>query len=112
MKQFILKNAMAVAAMAIAAGSYALMSFGSGTDKTAVETPLYWHEVVPGSVETLGPLLNSTPQTKTEAMSGQTQITNCDDSSTEACLRGFDTPQNEGDPAGPDLAPEFQINKS
>jgi len=29
MKQFILKNAMAVAAMAIAAGSYGLMSFGA-----------------------------------------------------------------------------------
>lgn len=117
MKKFNLKSITAIVAVAVASVGFVLAGFGTNDTKIEVgsgDIPLFWHEVLPDG--TLGPVENQNPsvaQTKNESLpGGAKEITNCDDSSSEACMRGFDSPQIPGSPAGPDLGADYQINKN
>lgn len=55
MKKFILKNAMALVAMAIAAGSYGLMSF-THTESNDHKQSTYWYPVDPSGVISGSPI--------------------------------------------------------
>ena len=117
--QLIKNNIMAIVASLAIIGfsSFKLMNTEKASsataDSRAAEPALFWHEVDENGE--LGPLLNLDPnvaQTKTESMlGGAKQITNCDDSTPDPCLRGYDTPQNVGDPAGTPPSADYRINQ-
>lgn len=111
-KKIIRKNAMVLAALAVAAGSFTVMSFGTGqqvTVSSSVEPALFWYEVDLDNNE-LGAQKNSTPLTKSQVMASPA-ITDCNDSADEICLRGYETEQNEGDQFTAPPAEEYAINQ-
>jgi len=113
MKNFILKHAMALVALAIAAVSYTLMSFGeTPTTVTLDEPALYWYEVNLDDNE-LGPQIDPNPMTKTAAL-GSASNPGCDNSGSVICLVGFedDDTQEEGSPFTPPASEDHRINKS
>lgn len=119
MKRLSLKKIAAMLTVAIASIGLVLASLETKTDTPVKEIvsgdiPLFWHEVLPNG--TLGPVANEDPdvaQTKNESVpGGAKEITSCDDDSSEACMRGFNSAQTPGSPAGGDLDPDYQINKS
>jgi len=118
MKRLNLKSVVAALTVAIAGIGLVLASIEksdtSVKEMVNGEIPLFWHEVLPNG--TLGALKNEDPgvaQTKNESLpGGDKQITDCDDNSSEVCMRGFDSAQIPGSPAGPDLDSDYQINKN
>lgn len=117
MKALNLKNIVAALTIAIASIGFVLAAFEKKSEETVSAQPsepaLFWHKVDENGE--LGPVLNldpSVPQTKSESMpGGSKQITNCDDATANPCLRGYDTPQNVGDPAGTPPNANYRINE-
>jgi len=103
-------------AVALVGFSVLLFSFGTIGESApvkieTVEDALYWHPV--DANNQLGPAINSTPQTKSESIpSGANPLTDCEDSTPEACLQGFSSPQTPGSDAADDLPVDRQINKT
>lgn len=97
MKQFISKNAMALIALVIAAGSYGLMSFGNAED-LSVQT-LHWYEKNP----TTG-VYSPSP--------GNQPPSNCQPiPNAPICALGFEEPQSEVDDSMEDEA-DAVLNRS
>jgi len=117
MKRLSLKKIAAVLTLAIAGIGLVLASIENIDKQVEVqpaEPALFWHEVDENGF--IGPLQNldaSVPQTKSESMpGGSKQITDCNDATTNPCLRGYDTPQNVGDPAGTPPDANYSINRN
>lgn len=112
------QNVMLVLGIGVAIGLSAWSLTSEGMDSreaksTAkqVEPALYWYPVTSGN--TLGAQLNSTPQTKSESMpSGSKQITNCEDTTDELCIVGFETPQSPGSSAPSNPSEDHRIDQS
>src|SRR5690606_23618745 len=116
MKRLNLKSVVAALTVAIAGIGLVLASVEKADKHVEVqpsEPAVFWHKVDENGE--LGPVLNldpSIPQTKSESMpGGSKQITNCDDTTPNPCLRGYDTPQNVGDPAGTPPNANYRINE-
>lgn len=118
MKVLNLKSILATLTLAIAGIGLVLASIEKEVEETVSAQPaepaLFWHEVDENGF--IGPLQNldaSVPQTKSESMpGGSKQITDCNDATTNPCLRGYDTPQNVGDPAGTPPDANYSINRN
>lgn len=106
---------MAVIVIATSMIIYGSWSFATSNDDTHLQTEpaLYWHEV--DANNKLGPVLNSSPQTKSQSMpTGSNPLTECTDNSEDSCLQGFTSPQTPGSDAEDqvDIPIERRINRS
>ncbi|WP_437921475.1 hypothetical protein [Sphingobacterium sp. LRF_L2] len=112
--KFIKSNMLTAIAIAAVASIIGLQSFRDSStvtlDNTKAEPALYWYEVDLVNNE-LGPQKNSSPLTKSQAMSNPS-ITSCNDAASTICLRGYETEQNEGDPFTAAPTSDHRINRS
>ncbi|MCS3552744.1 MULTISPECIES: hypothetical protein [unclassified Sphingobacterium] len=114
MIKLIKKYLVAIVAVGIAGTSLMAAEWNKESKTALTEPPLFWYKIdASGNIGSLENLNPSVPQSKTESMpGGSKQITPCDDTSTEVCLRGYESPQTTGSPAGPALSADHRINQN
>ncbi|KKX52108.1 hypothetical protein [Sphingobacterium kitahiroshimense] len=114
MIKLIKKYLVAIVAVGIAGTSLMAAEWNKESKSLLTEPPLFWYEIdASGNIGNLENLNPSVPQSKTESMpGGSKQITQCSDNTSEVCLRGYESPQATGSPAGPALSADHQINQS
>jgi len=111
MKRLSFKKVIAALTFAIAGTGLVLASIEKADKHVEVqpsEPALFWYEVNLADNE-LGEQKNTSPLTKSQVLA-MPSITSCDDTSSEICLRGYESEQNEGDPFIAPPTEEHRIN--